>query len=234
MPHPPSPNSLLNPEKIELIDLAESLLKIRSFADLGAVWRVEGGYTFQALEKHDFDRAVLVDSNVTATVETKAIRIPRLKLVRGNFGDPEVARKVGPVDAIFLFDVLLHQVAPDWDQILDLYAPNTNVFIIYNQQWIGSPDTVRLLDLGEDEYFNNVPHERDHGPYSDIFTRLDDIHPVHQRPWRDIHHIWQWGITDYDLITKLRSIGFRLHFMRNYGPFGPLRNFENHAFIFAR
>ena len=65
--------------------------------------------------------------------------------------------QVGRVDAIFLFDVLLHQVAPDWDTILEMYAKNVRVFGIYNQQWTGADTTVRLLDLGEEEYFRNVP-----------------------------------------------------------------------------
>lgn len=234
MPHPPSPNSRLNPEKIDLIDYAVRLLGLRSFADLGAVWLVEGGYTFQTLEKYDIDRAFLVDTNLTAQVETRALRFPKLKILRGSFGDPAIAERIGKVDAVFLFDVLLHQVKPDWDEILDLYAPNTNAFIVYNQNWILTRDTVRLIDLGEDGYFNNVPHEREYGPYSDLFTKLDVIHPDHNRAWRDIHHIWQWGITDFDLIRKMHELGFRILSMKTHGPFGHIRSFENHAFIFAR
>src|SRR5262249_33584623 len=51
-------NRLL-PEKLELIDSAFSTLNIHSFADLGGVWGVEGGYTFHALDKHDVSRAIL-------------------------------------------------------------------------------------------------------------------------------------------------------------------------------
>jgi hypothetical protein len=46
-------------------------------------------------------------------------------LIEGNFGSPAVAQQLQNVDAILLFDVLLHQVSPDWDEILDLYATRT-------------------------------------------------------------------------------------------------------------
>ena len=103
------------------------------------------------------------------------------------------------MDAIFLFDVLLHQVAPDWDTILEMYAKNVRVLGIYNQQWTGSDTTVRLLDLGEKEYFRNVPVDPTNETYKGLFTKLDQKHPYADRLWRDVHSIWQWGITDDDL-----------------------------------
>ncbi len=42
----------LNPNKLELIDLAFRTLPVRSFADLGGLWGVDAGYTFYALEHH--------------------------------------------------------------------------------------------------------------------------------------------------------------------------------------
>ena len=157
----------------------------------------------------------------------------QLKVVTGNFGDEMVAREVGDVDAIFLFDVLLHQVAPDWHRILEMYARQTKCFIICNPQWIGSERTVRLLELGEEEYFRNVPHHRTEGIYKNLFQKLEEKHPCHDRPWRDVHHIWQWGIIDADLRAKAESLGFRLQFIKNCGRFGKLANFENHAFVFS-
>ncbi|MEI6502812.1 MAG: hypothetical protein WCP21_17520, partial [Armatimonadota bacterium] len=52
-------------DKIDLIDLAFSRFDLHSFADLGGVWGVEGGYTFHALEKHDVSAAALVDTHPT-------------------------------------------------------------------------------------------------------------------------------------------------------------------------
>lgn len=139
--------------KINLIDRAFTSCRIESFADLGAVWGVEGAYTFRALDKYPVKEAVLVDGRITPTVAARANSYPQLRVIEGNFEDQEIADKVGNVDALFLFDVLLHQVSPDWDTILDMYAKNVRCLLIYNQQWIGSTTTVRLLDLGESTTF---------------------------------------------------------------------------------
>lgn len=221
-------------DKVDIIDQTFSSLDIESFADLGGVWRVEGGYTFHTLEKHKIKDAALVDTHLTPTVVNRAKSYPQLRLINGNFGSQEIADEVGKVDAVLLFDVLLHQVAPDWDTILEMYAKNVRALVIYNQQWTGSGSNVRLLDLGEDEYFRNVPHNRRQSNYKNLFDKLDQIHPEHDRPWRDVHHIWQWGITDADLESKAGELGFQLLHKKNCGRFGRLPNFENHAFIFAR
>ena len=231
--HREAPPTLVQ-DKIDLIDFAFSRFDLHSFADLGGVWGVEGGYTFYTLEKHSVSAAALVDTHPTAAVTERARKFPQLSLVTGNFGDETIAGQVGDVDAVLLFDVLLHQVAPDWDRVLEMYAPQTRCFIIYNQQWTGSEETVRLLELGEEEYFKNVPHDRTEEPYVSLFLKLDEKHPDHDRPWRDVHHIWQWGITDVDLRAKVESLGLRLQFMKNCGPFGNLEHFENHAFVFSR
>jgi hypothetical protein len=128
---------------------------------------------------------------------------------------------------------LLHQVAPDWDEVLDIYAPLTQCFIVFNQQWVGTDSTIRLLDLGEDEYFQNVPHSKERQTYSDLFLKLDQKHPKYNKLWRDIPNIWQWGITDVDLQEKFKSLGFHLQYYKNCGPFGNLKNFEDHAFVFS-
>ncbi len=221
-------------DKVDIIDQAFSSLKIESFADLGGVWRVEGGYTFHALDKHKIKDAALVDTHPTQKVIDKATSYPQLRLIKGNFGDQAVVDKVAKVDAVLLFDVLLHQVAPDWDAILEMYAKNVRALVIYNQQWTGPGSNVRLLDLGEEEYFRNVPHNPRQENYKNLYSRLDEIHPDHNRPWRDVHHIWQWGITDADLEVKVGELGFKLLHKKNCGRFGRLPNFENHAFIFAR
>lgn len=196
--------------KINLIDRAFTSCRIESFADLGAVWGVEGAYTFRALDKYPVKEAVLVDGRITPTVAARANSYPQLRVIEGNFEDQEIADKVGNVDALFLFDVLLHQVSPDWDTILDMYAKNVRCLLIYNQQWIGSTTTVRLLDLGEKHYFRNVPHSKLNKAYRDLFQKLDKKHPDHDKPWRDIPDIWQWGITDADLESKASELGFKL------------------------
>lgn len=195
---------------------------------------MEGAYTFHALGRHPVKSAALVDTHMTSVVAERAEAHPQLRLINGNFGSQAIVDAVGPTDAIFLFDVLLHQVSPDWDKILEMYAKNVRVLLIYNQQWTGSDDTVRLLDLGKKEYFRNVPHSRYRKPYNNLFEKLDQKHPDHDRPWRDVHHIWQWGITDEDLEATVARLGFDLKYKKECGRFGRLANFTNRAFIFAR
>ncbi|MGK0260447.1 MAG: hypothetical protein ACI96M_003895 [Candidatus Azotimanducaceae bacterium] len=81
------------------------------------------------------------------------------KCEAGYVVDTHPTAKVPSVDCIFLFDVLLHQVNPNWDTVLRRCAEKTDCFVIYNQQWIGSPITTRLLELGHDEYFASTPHD---------------------------------------------------------------------------
>jgi len=220
-------------EKLLLLDHAIHYLKIKSFIDLGGVWNVDGGYTFYALEKGTIDHAFLVDTDFTEIVLKRHNRYPQLSIIKSNFGEKTVLDRVKRVDCVLLFDVLLHQVKPDWDEVIKMYAPYTRHFIIYNPQYT-KDTTIRLLDLGKKEYFENVPEIYSSNIYTDIFDRLDDIHPTHNREYRDIHNIWQWGISDSDLVKLMEEIGFRNMYYINYGKWGGLKNFEGRSFIFSR
>lgn len=226
----------LNPDKKVLIDYLYQHCNPapRSFADLGGVWNVDGVYTFYVLQRYGAGKAVLVDTDLTASTVKKSQSNKELRLVAGNFGDESVAEQVGTVDAIFLFDVLLHQVKPDWNEILKSYSTRTNYFVVFNQQWTGSEHTIRLLDLGRDEYFRNVPHDKNHPTYKALFEKMNEMHPQHNRAWRDIHNVWQWGITDRDLTQAMEKVGFKMKYYKNCGRFKSLPNFENHAFIFQK
>jgi hypothetical protein len=225
-----------NLDKKDLIDQAfrGSYPAPASFADLGGIWNVDGAYTFYILRKYGAKAAFIVDTDFSDTAKRKSQAVGNLKLLQGNFGDKSVTAQLGRVDAILLFDVLLHQVKPDWNEVLEDLSTHTDCFIIFNQQWTGSGNTVRLLELGRDEYFRNVPHDKDHPTYKTFFEKLDEIHPQHQRPWRDIHNVWQWGITDGDLIQTLERLGYKMLYFKNCGRFGSLPNFENHAFVFQK
>ena len=220
-------------DKINLIDYTGNSVGIKSFADLGGVWGVNGGYTFYTLEKHKIDKAFLIDTNFTETIKERQKLYAQLTLIESNFGSYDVVRRVGDVDAIFLFDVLLHQVTPDWDEIIRMYSENTQNFLVYNQQYIGSK-TIRLLDLGEEEYFKNIPHTREQEPYKSVMEKMYQIHPQHNRIYRDIHNIWQWGIVNNDLIYVMKKQGFDKVYHKNHGQWGELKNFEGHSFIFKK
>ncbi len=222
----------LNADKLTLIDYAFSHLGARSFADLGGVWGVEGGYAFYALDQYKPERAVMVDGDPSDLFLQKARGYPSLEFIEGNYGDPAIARQVSGVDTIFLFDNLLHQVRPDWDEVLEMYGA-ADTLLVFNQQWRGE-QTVRLIELGEDEYFRNVPHQKDESPYNNLFAKLDTLNADHNRPWRDVFNIWQWGITDDDLLARAKHLGYRLAYYKDCGPFGRLPNCSNRAFVFTR
>jgi hypothetical protein len=93
---------------------------------------------------------------------------------------------------------------------------------------------VRLLDLGREEYFKNVPRDENHPIYKALFEKMNEIHPQYKRPWRDIHSVWQWGITDRDLLQTTENLGYKMLYYKNCGRFGSLPNFENHAFVFQK
>jgi len=217
--------------KQRAIDAAFERVGAKSFADLGGVWAVEAGYTFYALARHPVERAVLVDTGITDAVRQRAQRDHRLRLLEASFGAVETPSEVGVVDAVFLFDVLLHQADPDWKEIIRRYAAHTKAFVIVQPQYVAGPDTVRLLDLGRARYEELVPHTPVHDA---AWERLDETHPKYGKPWRDIHEIWQWGIVDADLDGVCRAEGFELCHYENAGPWNGLAGFENHAFVYVR
>ncbi len=226
-----APDTLLQPLKRRVIERGFERCRVRSFADLGGVWAVDGGYTFFALERFDVERAYLVDEDHTDAVRERAQGFAQLELVRANFGAEASAERLGSVDAVILFDVLLHQVAPDWDRVLELYAPRTRSFLIVNPQWSGEGEAVRLLDLGREEYLRSVP-EIDLHP--EVFSKLDEHNPRRGRPWRDVHDIWQWGISDTALIETLERLGFALVYFEDLGRWQGLERFRNRGFAFVR
>jgi hypothetical protein len=103
------------------------------------------------VEHHAIKTGVLVDIDVTLAVLARQKKNPRLEIIHGNFGDPSVAERIGKVGAAFFFDTLLHQVNPNWDAALQMYAGIARIFLIYNPQYVNLRRTTRLLDLGLDE-----------------------------------------------------------------------------------
>ncbi|HEX4589802.1 MAG TPA: hypothetical protein VH120_07730 [Gemmataceae bacterium] len=230
---PTYPFHKLEPGKLEAIDYAVQSCGVRSFADLGGIWNVDGGYTIYALEKHGLREGCLVDYTFTPAVERWGARCPGLRTIRGNFANEAVAAQVGRVDAAFLFHVLLHQVDPDWAAVLELYAKRVNCFVIVNPQY-HARKTFRLLDRGRAEYFRHVPPGNEaRRQYQLAFDDPDGIEPVLGCRHRDNPSIWQWGMTDEDLIAKVRSLGFRLRYFK-YVETWPMPHVESHAFVFEK
>jgi hypothetical protein len=215
--------------KLRAIDATFDRGDVRSLLDLGGVWAVDGGYTFHALERHQPERVVLVDEEVSDETLKRARSFPQLEIVQGNFGDPAVADRIGKVDAAILFDVLLHQVAPDWDNVMRLYAEHARYLIIVQPQYVLGDETVRLLDLGRERYLELVPDVPEHHA---VWERMDEYVPELGRQFRDIHKLWQWGITDADLKRHADELGLELVFFENGGMWQDREAFETHAFAF--
>jgi hypothetical protein len=222
----------LQPLKLRMIGEAAAAVGARSFADLGGVWAVDGGYAFAALAEPGMERGVLVDDNLTPAVRARASAESRVRLVERNFGDEDVPGLVGDVDLLLLFDVLLHQVAPDWDEVLARWAPQARAVAVVQPQWVGGSSTVRLISLGREEYLASVPPEPIHDA---LFDRLDEPHPGRGgRPWRDVHDVWQWGITDADLIARMAGLGFEVAAHVDEGPWRGLDRFHQVGFAFVK
>jgi hypothetical protein len=225
----------LNPVKLRVIDYCLDRLGSSSFADLGGIWGVDGAYARYAADAYPEARGVVVDDDFSDGYLRLERRLPNLTHVRGNFGQRDVVEALGQLEVAMFFDVLLHQVDPDWDEVLGLYAPRCRRIAIVQPQWNGR-ETVRLLDLGESEYMASIPKQDDaHGSiYDSLFSRLGEINEQRGRPWRDVHDIWQWGITDAALVERMAALGFGLRLFENTGPWRGLTRFHESAFVFDR
>jgi len=228
-------NIYVNRDKLKLIDFTftECMPHAHSFADLGGVWKVNAAYSIHAMNNPRMEKGVLVDTHVPSPLRAALGRFPDLQVIEGDFASKATVDLIGNIDVVFLFDVLLHQANPDWDDVLELYSPHCGCFVIYNQQFIRGNTTMRLTDLPFDEYIALVSdHAMEVTRY--VYDHPTEIHPQYSKPWKDIHNITQWGITDEGLRKAMDRLGFREVFYRNYGMFIDLPAFENHAFVFTR
>ena len=228
-------NIYVDTDKLRLIDHAFrfAVPQATTFADLGGVWKVNGGYSRYAVKQKNIRQGTLVDTDFPPSVSEALTPVPRLRLISGDFTSPEVTERIGEVDVLFFFDVLLHQANPSWETVLAQYGPRTSCMIIFNQQYVAGTATIRLTSLPIEEYIAIAPKGRDE-VYRHIYAHADEMHPTYGKPWRDIHNIFQWGITDADLRAHMKRLGFREVLYRNYGRFSNLPAFENHGFIFVR
>ncbi len=228
-------------EKLELLDTAFELTEFRSFADLGACWGVDGAYTFHAAELcgNELERAVIVDGHLTPLTRERAKEVPNVELVQALLGSDQALDEVGKVDALIMYDILLHQVKPDWDRFLLNWLPHTDALIIFNQNWLKTPRTIRFVDRGLDWYYENVYVWEDDWNTRD---RLESWFKRHNerdadgRLERDNHWYWQFGIRPLELVGLLARNGFELVYMKRHRhAFGRSRPWiVNDGLIFQR
>jgi hypothetical protein len=232
----PSSTLAPSPAKLEVIDYAVEELGIESFASL-EIGQAYGQYAFRAIDKPAVQRGALIGVGVMRTGDyllsaiEQAAEHPGMRVLDGGFSDPQTVTEIGQVDAILLFDVLHRMVNPDWDRVLELYAPATSCFVIASPQWERDDTTVRLIDLGREKFLEAVPPWTSH---SELFDRLDEWHAGQERPYRDLSQVWQWGITDADLEAKMGELGFSLERDWSLNPPPETKGFVNKTFVFSR
>jgi hypothetical protein len=229
---PPGPGG----GRLAVIDYAVEELGIQSFASV-EIGRAAGQYAFYAIERPGVRQGALLDAGARSPGDhlLNAIELASeregMRVVDGGFADAATVAELGHVDAVLLFDVLVRLVAPDWDEVLDLYAPATSAFVIVNPQWEGGERTVRLIELGRERFLAAVP------PWPgtrELFDQLDAWDPAQQRRYRDGSHLFQWGITDADLKAKLEGLGFELVRDWAFNPFPEAEGFVTKGFVFRR
>jgi hypothetical protein len=222
--------------KVRAIDYAVEQLGIESFASV-EIADAYGQWAFYTIDKPTVQHGALVDfrprrtrRHLLSAIELAAER-PGMHVLDGPFSNPRTVAEIGQVDAILLFDVLFRMVDPDWDQVLELYAPATSCFVVANPQWEDGEATVRLIDLGREKYLEAVPSWKGH---TELFDRLDEWYPGQQRPYRDTTGVWQWGITDADLKAKMGDLGFSLEREWSLNRPAKTKGFVYRTFVFNR
>jgi len=219
-----------SPGKLAAIDYAVEKFGVESFVSL-EIGRAYGQYAFYAIDKPHVQRGALVNVGpqrsgdyLLSAIEQAAER-PGMALLDSGYADPATVRMIEPVDAVLLFDVLHRMSAPDWNEVLELYAPVTSCFVIANPQWERDERTVRLTDLGRDAFLQAVPPWLSH---EELFGHADGAPQGH----RDATDIWQWGITDRDLQQTMERLGFTLERDWQLNPPPKTEGFVNKAFVF--
>jgi len=134
-----------------------------------------------------------------------------------------------------MYDILLHQVAPDWDEFLDKWSPGKKCVIVYNQNWTRTPHTVRFIEEGGLDWYKENVYYTNEEILTKWFESHDELAPDQGKKRRDVHNFWQWGIVKDDLVQKMAQLGFEMSFFKNYGPFTLDKPWiVNDGFVFVR
>ena len=224
-----------SPHKLRLIETGYRIMPFRSFADLGACWGVNGAYAFHAKKlAATIERAFIVYGIITPLTRERSAEYPEITLIEGALGAQDVRDTVGETDCLIMYDVLLHQVEPDWDQFILDWLPHTRMVIVYNQNWTKGEDTIRFVDKGIEWYKENVPHKNEVSP-EQWFSEHNQYDPHQGKLKRDVHNFWQWGIVRKDIIELFWENWFTLRFVRTYASEWPPQPWiVNEGMIFVR
>lgn len=224
----------LDSAKTGLLDkLLEIDPSIARSIDLGACWGVDGGYSQYLLERHGFKKVVIVDKHITdATLDWANISDNTL-CVQKPLGSDETLIESGDTDVVMLFDVLHHQVLPDWKEVIAKWASHTKYFIIYNPMWTVGSESLRLIDYGLEWYKANVPYTKEKY-IDDWFKNFGEFDEGNERKKRDSSNFWQFGITEKDLIVAMNELGFSCLHSELYKSRPRKPWIKNYGYIFCR
>ena len=221
----------LDPSKLDLLCLANDLYKPTSLGDIGGIWGVDGGYGVYAKTVLGINEVQIIDSHWTDTAK-QACDNAGIKIV-DSFVDTYLHDgRLDNTDCVCLFHFLLHQVSPDWREILRKLSFSVKIVLINNPQWIHGKAGFRLTELDSNEYFSLVPHSESEANYKDLYNAPLEIDPLHKKPRRDLHHFWQWAITNNDLITWMSSLNYELKYIRPSTLWSHNKHFQDYGFIF--
>lgn len=226
-------DSPIHPFKASLIEIAVETFGMKSIVDVGGCFGVHGGYAFHALEC-GVERAMILDGSITELTQERAGKYPGVTLKTMDLGDRREIALLPHCDAAIIYDVLLHQVDPDWDEFLRLYAAKADTLIVYNQDYAGK-ETFRFVDKGLKWYLEQE-FAKFYGKKSivDWFAAHQERDPGSGKRKKDIHGFWQWGITYMDILRVAYEQGFQLEYFVNDGA----RFFGNgitcHGYIFRK
>lgn len=200
----------------------------QQIADLGGMWSVDGGYAAYLAGRYGV-AVDLVDTFISN--QFRQNQPVGVRWINGDFSRPNVLSQIRSPDTILMFDVLLHQADPDWRAVLWQWAPLCSQLVVAQPFWNGE-QSVRLLELGRDAYFEAIPHHPRDIPYRGLFKKLDRVDPESGRLWRDAPHIWQWGIAVADLKRELAALGFGCVFASD--PDRSLKSFTRLGLVFRK
>ncbi|MCP3851076.1 MAG: class I SAM-dependent methyltransferase [Gammaproteobacteria bacterium] len=221
--------------KKDVIDFSFEKLKLDSIAELGCTWGVDGAYGQYIADKYQPKNITMVDLNWNEEILYMCKKHKCIKTINDNFCTPSVSKQIGKVDAVIFFDLLLHFVNPDWNTVLSNYAKQTSCFMIVNPQYFGSETTIRLWDLDQETYFKTVPHNPEQKAYARMLKNPYEFDKSQQKVLRDAAYVWQWGITNHDLINVMDRLGFELIYLKQGNiKYGKLKVFLDYAFIFVK
>lgn len=203
---------------LALLDLLCRLTEPKCIVDLGSRGqgrgRINGGYLRYLLGSPG-RRGIAVDLDGDGMESSK-----EFDFVLGDFNSPEIIERVqqiGPPDVALAFNVLLHQL--DWKQTLRRWS-HVPCLCIFGPRW-NEPKSVRLLDRGREWFHDHLLLPlKQQANYEGAVKILNGPNPYERL------ELWQWGVSEADLLACLNENGYRCLAAVDFGPHEAIDGFD--------